>query len=271
MINQVQKCEALSQLHNSHEPFVIPNPWDVGSATILESMGFKALATTSAGFAITLGRLDGQITLEEKLQHCTVLANATSIPISVDFENGFAEDPKTLGENIIALAATGVAGCSIEDYSRENQSLYAFELAVERVEAALEAIESLDMPFQLCARAENLIRGVDDLDDTIKRLQAFDKAGAHLLYAPGLHSLEQITLVKTATAKPLNVLAAFFPGHSVQELGAAGASRISLGNALSNAALKPLLDAGDEMLTKGTFGWTNQMASGSRIASLIKR
>jgi 2-methylisocitrate lyase-like PEP mutase family enzyme len=270
MTTQLQKCEALSQLHNGDTPFVIANPWDIGSARMLEALGFKALATTSAGFAVTLGKFDGQITLEEKLRHSSDLANATSVPISVDFENGFADSPDAVAANIKALAETGVAGCSIEDFSRDSQSLYDFNLAVERMQAAVSAVEALDVPFQLCARAENLIRGVTDMDDTIARLQAFEKAGAHMLYAPGLSSLDQIRRVKAETTKPLNVLAPFFAANSIEELAEAGAIRISLGNALSNATLKPLLDASEEMLTQGTFSWVANMASGGAITKLLK-
>lgn len=271
MSTQKDKCEALSKLHKSDEAWIIPNPWDIGSAVMLESLGFKALATTSAGFAITIGRQDGDITLDEKLIHCTALANATTIPISVDFENGFADSPEDVANNVIALSATGVAGCSIEDFSRDDKSLYDKTLAEERIIAAMEAIGSLDIPFQLCARAENLIRGVQDLDDTIERLQLFEKAGAHMIYAPGLGSLDQLSAVANATHTPINVLAPFFIGNTVQELGEAGATRISLGNALTSATLKPLLDASEEMLEAGTFSWVANMANGGKVAKLLSR
>lgn len=271
MSSQFEKCEALKQLHDASEAWVIPNPWDAGSAKMLESLGFKALATTSAGYAVTLGRHDGEITLEEKLQHCKAIADATNVPVSVDFENGFSDNPETTAQNVIALAETGVAGCSIEDFGRDSKSIYEFNLAVDKIQASVEAIKTLGLPFQLCARAENLLRGANDMDDTIKRLKAFEEAGADILYAPGLNSLEQITQVKDALTRPINVLAPFFPGHSVAELGDAGATRISLGSALSNAALKPLLDASDEMLNEGTFSWVVNAPSGGQIARLLNR
>ena len=178
MTSQAEKCARLAALHTGTETFVIPNPWDIGSAKLLQGLGFAALATTSAGFAYTLGRADGEVTLAEKLAHCAALAHATTIPVSADFENGFADDPDDVATNVLALAATGVAGCSIEDYARDSHTLYPFEQAVERVQAAAAAVASLDVEFQLTARAENLLRGVDDLDATIARLRAFEAAGA---------------------------------------------------------------------------------------------
>ena len=181
MISQKMKCETFADLHQREGAFVIPNPWDLGSARLLQGLGFVALATTSAGLAYTLGRGDGEVTLAEKLDHCAQLATGTSIPINADFENGFADDPETMAVNLLQAAGTGIAGCSIEDFSRDTRSLYDFELAVERVQAAAEAVAGLDMPFQLTARAENFLRGVNDLEDTIRRLQAFEAAGAHVL------------------------------------------------------------------------------------------
>ncbi len=264
-----EKCEAFASLHQQPGAFVIPNPWDAGSARLLEGLGFAAIATTSAGLALTLGCADGDITLAQKLAHCTQLAEATSIPINADFENGFADDPDAVAANTLALAGTGVAGCSIEDFNRDTHELYEFNLAVERVHAAAQAVATLGIPFQLTARAENLLRGVNDIDDTIKRLQAYAAAGAAVLYAPGLSSLEDLARVTAELDQPFNVLAPFFHGASTADFAAAGAKRISLGSALHSATLQPLLDAGAEMLERGSFEWIGGMASGAEIKRLL--
>ncbi|MFT7460551.1 MAG: 2-methylisocitrate lyase-like PEP mutase family enzyme [Planctomycetota bacterium] len=268
-ISQKEKCEKFAALHQQKGAFLIPNPWDAGSARLLQGLGFQAIATTSAGLALTLGKADGEVSLEEKLSHCAALARITTIPVNADFENGFADDPKTVALNVLKVADTGIAGCSIEDFSRDSQTLYAFNLAVERVQAAAEALVSLNMPFQLTARAENLLRGVDDLDDTIKRLQAFEAAGADVLYAPGLKTLDQLQQVTSEIGKPFNVLAPFFHGVTVDEFAAAGAKRISTGGALHWVTLSPLLDASKEMLEQGTFGWTEKMVSGKEVKQLL--
>jgi 2-methylisocitrate lyase-like PEP mutase family enzyme len=169
-LTQKEKCERFANLHKKEGAFLIPNPWDAGSARLLQGLGFQALATTSAGLAHSLGKADGEVTLEEKLEHCRTLAKVTSIPINADFENGFADDPEMVAVNVLKIAETGIAGCSIEDFSRISHTLYDHSLAVERVQAAAEAVASLKVSFQLTARAENLLRGVDDLDDTIRRL-----------------------------------------------------------------------------------------------------
>lgn len=269
MTSQLEKCEVFARLHRQDGAFLIPNPWDVGSAKVLQGLGFKALATTSAGLAYTLGRADGEVTLEEKLIHCAALAANTTIPINADFENGFADAPDDVAENVLKLARTGIAGCSIEDFGRDSHALYDFNFAVERVQAAVEVVATLDVPFQLTARAENLLRGVDDLDETIKRLQAFAAAGANVLYAPGIASLDHLSLVTGELNLPFNVLAPFFRGVTVDEFAAAGAKRISVGAALNWAAVKPLLSAGKEMLATGTFSWTGQMASGGEVNKLL--
>ena len=263
------KCEEFEKLHQQKGAFLIPNPWDTGSARILQGLGFKALATTSAGLAYTLGRADGEVTLDEKLAHCTSLAENTQIPINVDFENGFADAPEEVANNVLKLIATGVAGCSVEDFSRDDLQLYDFNLAVERVQAAVEVVNNLDMPFQFTARAENLLRGVNDIDDTIKRLQAFEAAGANVLYAPGINSLEQLRQVTSELNRPFNVLAPFFRGVTVDEFSEAGAQRISVGAALNRVSISPLLKAGKEMLSQGTFSWTGEMASGVEVEGLM--
>lgn len=269
MTSQAEKCARLAALHTGPEIFVIPNPWDTGSARLLQGLGFHALATTSAGFAYTLGRADGEVSLAEKLAHCTALAAATTIPVSADFENGFADDPELVAKNVLALAATGVAGCSIEDYARDSHTLYPFDLAVERIQAATEALASLDVEFQLTARAENLLRGVDDLDDTIARLAAFEAAGAHVLYAPGLKTLAQLGEVTGALTRPVNVLAPMFRDASVEDFARAGAQRISLGSALAWAAVNPLLKGATEMQEHGTFAWLGDITNAKTVNELL--
>ena len=191
------------------------------------------------------------------------------MPINVDFENGYAENQQELVHNVDALVATGVAGCSIEDYSREKKSLYGFNEAVDRIQLVVEALSRSDLPIQLTARAENLLRGVNDLDDTILRLKAFEAAGAHVLYAPGIRTLEQLKLVTGELNRPFNVLVPFMPGTTVEELASHGARRISLGAALTYVSLKPVLEASKEMLEKGSFGFLADAAAGGEIQDLL--
>lgn len=271
MATQIQKCEAFARLHQSKTAWIIPNPWDVGSAKLLQGNGFKALATTSSRFAYALGRADGEISLEEKLQHCRALFAATDIPITADFENGYSEDIIDVVENIRRLAETGIAGFSIEDFSRDHHQLYDFSEAIEKVQVAVETVAELGVPLVLTARAENLLRGVDDLDDTIKRLVAFAAAGADVLYAPGIKSLEQLRTVTASLDKPFNVPASFMPGTNVTEFSECGANRISLGGALNFAAINPVLDASAEMIENGTFEWLGSRANGAAVAKLLKR
>lgn len=265
MSDQRQKAERFRALHEREGAFLIPNPWDAGSARVLEGLGFEALATTSAGFAQTLGRLDGHVGIDEKLEHCRLLCEATSVPVSVDFENGFGDRPEDVEKAIAAVAATGAVGASIEDYDREG--IYPFGLAVERIEAAVAAARRLPFPFTLTARAENLLHGVDDLDDTIRRLAAFEAAGADVLYAPGLTTLDQVRQVCASVGKPVNVLGVMLPGVSVAQLAEAGVRRISVGGALALLSLAPVLEAGREMLERGTFEWVG----GLRIAREARR
>jgi 2-methylisocitrate lyase-like PEP mutase family enzyme len=237
--SQAEKAEAFRALHKG-KPFLIPNPWDVGSARVLESLGFAALATTSSGFAFTLGRRDGGATLDDVVEHVHALANATTIPISVDLENGY-DDPAA---TIQRIADAGAVGGSVEDYDGER--LYELAAAVERVTAALEAARSVDFPFTLTARAENHIRGNPDLDDTIRRLQAYEEAGADVLYAPGLRTVDEIRTVCSAVGKPVNVLAT--PTLTVAEIVEAGAQRISVGGRLTWVAVDAMVHAAEEML-----------------------
>jgi 2-methylisocitrate lyase-like PEP mutase family enzyme len=232
------------------EAFVIPNPWDAGSARVLAALGFRALATTSSGFAFTLGRLDGDVTLDEVVGHVAALDRATDLPLSVDLENGYGPDPGSAALAITRVAEAGAVGASIEDYDPAG-GLYDLERAAERVVAAVGAARRLGFPFMLTARAENHIRGNPDLDDTIARLRAFEEAGADVLYAPGLRSVEEIGAVCQAVSKPVNVLA--LGGLSFDEITAAGARRVSVGGALTWVALKAMVDAAGAIRDTGDF------------------
>jgi 2-methylisocitrate lyase-like PEP mutase family enzyme len=263
---QQEKGHAFEALHTSGT-FVIPNFWDCGSAVMLERLGFQALASTSAGFAQAIGKLDGRVTLDEKLTHLASVAACTNAPVSADFENGFADQPDAVAANLMRAAQTGIVGASIEDWS--GTTLYDFDHAVERIAACVEAATQLDFPFTLTARAENLLRGVNDLDDTIRRLQAFEAAGANVLYAPGLSSLEQVQAVLDAVSKPVNVLFAFMPDKSFSDYETIGVRRISLGGALANHAIGATLSAARMMLEGGDFSWVMQAAPGKVIKQLL--
>lgn len=252
MTTQLEKANAFKALHEG-ETFIIPNPWDAGSAVQLREAGFKALATTSAGFAWTLGRKDGQVSLEEKLDHCRQLSAVTNIPINADFENAFADAPDEAAANILRVAEAGVVGASIEDWSRET--IYDFDLAVERVAAAAEAVSKLGFPFQLTARAEGVLRGVETLDQVILRLCAFEGAGADVLYAPGLKTLEEVKTVCSAVKKPVNVLGVFIPTATLDDYKKLGVGRVSVGGALASHAKKAASHAMTQ-LAAGTFAWT---------------
>jgi 2-methylisocitrate lyase-like PEP mutase family enzyme len=236
---QAEKAAAFAALH-AGEPFVIPNPWDAGSARVLAALGFEALATTSSGFAFTLGRLDGRVTLDEVVEHAAAIDRATELPVSVDLENGYGADPASCADAIVRAAGAGAVGGSIEDYDPDG-FLYEPGHAAERIAAAVEAARSLGFPFVLTARAENHIRGNPDLDDTIARLKSFEAAGADVLYAPGLRSAGEIRAVCDAVARPVNVLA--LPGLSLAEIVEAGARRVSVGGGLTWVAVKALADA----------------------------
>ncbi|HKC64471.1 MAG TPA: isocitrate lyase/phosphoenolpyruvate mutase family protein [Pyrinomonadaceae bacterium] len=270
MTTQLERATKFKALHEREGAFIIPNPWDVGSARLLASLGFEALATTSSGFANSLGRLDGQVTREEVIEHCRSLSAATELPLSADMENCFADDPSDVGETIMLGAQAGLVGCSIEDFSRDaSNPIYDFELATERVHAAVEAARSLDFPFTLTARAENLLHGKNDLDDTVRRLQAFEAAGADVLYAPGLKTLDEVRLVTGALKKPVNVLAPMLKNVTLVQLTDAGAKRISTGGALARAAITALLRAGAEMLDRESFDWTSDLASSADVKKLL--
>ncbi len=247
---QEQKAEAFRTLHDKGT-FVIPNPWDAGAARVLEALGFEALATTSSGFAFTLGRLDGNVTLDELAAHVRLVAGVTKLPLSVDLENGFGDDPEDAAGAIERAAEAGAVGGSIEDYGGES-GLYALDHAVERVAAAAEAARRLDFPFTFTARAENHVRGNPDLDDTVARLQAYERAGADVLFAPGLADVAEIHAVCGAVGKPVNVLAR--PGMTVAEIAAAGARRISVGGSLAWAAVEATAASAEAIRDAGDFG-----------------
>jgi 2-methylisocitrate lyase-like PEP mutase family enzyme len=246
---QHEKGAAFRALHEG-DPFVIPNPWDAGSAKVLAALGFNALASTSSGFAYTLGRLDGAATLDEVVEHARELDQATDLPVSMDLENGYGPAPQDAATAIARVAAAGAVGGSIEDYDQQN-GLYAPDHAAERVAAAVEAARGLDFTFTLTARAENHIRGNPDLDDTIARLQAYERAGADVLYAPGLRSADEIRAVCEAVSKPVNVLA--HKGLSLAEITEAGARRISVGGALTWVAVGALAAAAERIRDDGDF------------------
>jgi 2-methylisocitrate lyase-like PEP mutase family enzyme len=246
---QLQKAEHFRALHEG-EAFIIPNPWDAGSARVLAALGFEALASTSSGFAFTLGRLDGKVTLDEVIDHTRVLDRATGLPVSVDLENGYGPDPDDAALAVARAGDAGAVGGSIEDYDPQGK-IYGLDHAVERVSAACEAAKRLGFPFMLTARAENQIRGNPDLDDTIARLQAYERAGADVLYAPGLRSGEEIRAVCEATSRPLNVLAR--PGLSMAEITESGARRVSVGGALTWVAVGAMAAAAERMRDLGDF------------------
>jgi len=246
---QEQKAAAFRSLHEG-EAFIIPNPWDVGSAKALEALGFKALATTSSGFAFTLGRPDGDVTLDEVCAHIRSLDRATSLPVSVDLENGYGPAPEDAAKSIERAAEAGAVGGSIEDYDPDS-GLYPLEQAVERVAAAAEAARRLSFPFMLTARAENFFRGKFDLDDTIARLQAYERAGADVLYAPRLRNTGEIRSICEAVSKPVNVLAR--PDLTMQEIVQAGGQRISVGGQLTWVAAAAMASTAERMRDDGDF------------------
>ena len=246
---QERKAADFRALHEG-EPFIVPNPWDAGSARVLEALGFKALASTSSGFAFTLGRRDGGATLDDVVAHVRLLDRATSLPVSVDLENGYGADPEAAATAVVRAAEAGAVGGSIEDFDPGGE-IYAIDHAVERVAAAREAADGFGFPFMLTARAENHIRGNPDLDDTIARLQAYERAGADVLYAPGLRNGDEIRAVCEATSRPLNVLAR--AGLSMREIVEAGGRRVSAGGALTWVAVGAMAAAAEKMRDDGDF------------------
>jgi 2-methylisocitrate lyase-like PEP mutase family enzyme len=265
--SQADKAELFRALHEGPEPLLLPNPWDVGSAKLLASLGFAALATTSGGFAATLGRLDGSVTREEALGHAAQLAAATSLPVSADLENGFADDPDGVAETIRMAVQAGLAGCSVEDFTGQPESpIYDIGLATDRVAAAAAAAKAGLVQLVVTARAENYLHGRPDLADTITRLQAYQEAGADVLYAPGLTSLDEVRQVVRAVDLPVNVLA-LRGGPTVPELASAGVRRVSVGGAFAMAALGALVEAARELREYGTYGYLERAAVGRSAVS----
>jgi 2-methylisocitrate lyase-like PEP mutase family enzyme len=266
-----EKAEAFRSLHARNEAFIIPNPWDVGTARLLARLGFEALATTSAGYAFSVGRRDGKIGREEMLAHVAAIAEATDLPVSADLENGYGDAPEIAAETIRLAGATGLVGASIEDSTgRAAAPIYEQGLAVDRVRAACEAARSLPFPFTLTARCENYLWGRPDLADTIRRLQAYQEAGANVLYAPGLTSREDIMSIVGSVDRPVNVVMGL---QGVQldraELSKIGVKRISVGSALSRAALGAFLRAAREMRERGTFGFAAEAVSYKEISAML--
>jgi len=272
MLTQSEKAHAFHALHQRDRAFLIPNPWDAGTARILVRLGFEALATTSMGLAFSLGRLDNTLGRDIVLQHVTALAAATDLPVSADLENGFGDDPKRAAETIRLAAAAGAVGGSIEDATgRTDDPIYPCGLATDRVRAAVETARSFPFPFTLTARAENYLHGRPDLKDTIARLQLFQEAGADVLYAPGLATRDEIATVVRSVDRPVNVLMGLQGVQlSVGDLSALGVKRVSVGSALARTALGAFLRATREMQDSGTFTFAKDAASAREISSLFR-
>jgi len=259
MRTQMEKAEAFRALHARASAFIIPNPWDAGTAKLLAAMGFEALATTSLGLANTLG--SATVSLDAIIENCRMIADATDLPVNADLENCGADDPKTAAKAIARAAEAGCVGGSIEDSTGIPQKpIYDFQLAVERVQAAVEAARALPFPFTLTARAENFLYGRKDLDDTIKRLQAFEAVGADVLYAPGVYDLATIKTVVSALKKPFNLVMGFAdPTLTVPQISAAGVKRISVGGAMARVAMAAFLKCAHEMKDQGAFTYVREM------------
>ena len=266
MSTQTQRADRFLALHHQEPPLLLPNPWNPGTAKILASLGFDALATTSSGHAATSGRLDGSVTREEAIGHAAAIVAATELPVSADLENCFADDPDGVAQTIRLALAAGLAGCSIEDHTRRDDApIYDLAHAAERVAAAAEVAHGGAVRLVLTARAENYLHGRPDLADTIARLQAYQEAGADVLYAPGLSSIEDIRLLVSSVDRPVNVLA--FPGvPPVATLAELGVSRVSVGGAFAFAAIAGLVEAASELHADGTYRFLERAAVGSRVA-----
>jgi 2-methylisocitrate lyase-like PEP mutase family enzyme len=256
-------------LHRPGQPLLLPNPWDIGSARLLASMDFAALATTSSGYAATLGRQDGSVTREEAIAHAASIAAATALPVTADLEKGFADDLAGVADTVTAAIAAGLAGCSIEDFTGdEDDPIYDSELAAERVAAAAEAAHAGPRTLVLTARSENFLHGREDLADTIARLQRYAEAGADVLYAPALSRASDIRDVVSAVDRPVNVLA-FAGAPTVAELADLGVARISVGGAFTFAALGTLIEAARELQTDGTYGYLRAARTGRQVTGEV--
>lgn len=271
MPTQIEKATTFRALHEREGAFLLPNPWDPGTARLLAHLGFEALATTSAGYAFSLGRKDNGVGRDEMLAHVSAIVSATDLPVSADLENGFGDSPEMAAETFRRAAAAGLAGGSIEDATgRPEDPIYAHELAVERVRAVVEVVRALPFPFVLTARAENYLVGRPDLDDTIRRLQAFQEAGADVLYAPGLASREDIAAVVRSVDRPVNVVMGLQGVQlSLDELAEIGVKRVSVGSSLSRAALGAFLRAAQEMKERGTFTFAEEAVSFRDVSAMF--
>jgi 2-methylisocitrate lyase-like PEP mutase family enzyme len=261
--SQEERGRRFAELHQG-PCFLIPNPWDGGTARVLEALGFEALATTSSGFAFTLGRADGEVTLDELVEHVKILVEASDLPVSVDLENGFGSTPEHAARAIEAVAAVGAVGGSIEDWGQEEERIYEIGYAAERIAAAAEAARELPFPFMLTARADNFFHGNTDLDETIARLLAYEEAGADVLYAPGLSDVEQIAAVTAAVSRPVNVLA--WPTLSVAEIAGAGAQRISVGGSLAWATVEAMAGIATQLRDDGDL---SVLRSGAQVGEWL--
>jgi len=269
MLTQAEKGKRFRELHDRNTAFIIPNPWDVGTARLLARLGFEALATTSAGYAFSVGQRDNTIQRELMMKHAAEISAATDLPVSADLENGFGDSPDVVAETFRLASKTGLAGGSIEDM-KSDHSIYELELAVERVIAAAEIVHALPFSFTLTARCENFLVGRLDLRDTIRRLQAYQEAGADVLYAPGLSSKEDIVAVVQSLDRPVNVIMGLQGVRlSLAELSQIGVKRISVGSALSRAALGAFLRAAREMKSNGTFTFASEAVSYKEIMSMF--
>lgn len=271
MLTQVEKGITFEALHKRDGTFIIPNPWDVGSARLLQHIGFEALATSSAGYAFSIGKADNAVGRDGTLSHAADLAEATDLPVSIDLENGFGDDPQTVAETIRLAAATGAVGGSIEDATgRDGDPIYERALAIDRIRAAAEVVRELPFRFMLTARSENYLVGRPDLKDTIERLQAYQEAGADVLYAPGLTNKDDIATLVASVDRPVNVLMGLQGVRlTVADLSAIGVRRISVGSGLARAALSAFLRAAREMREHGTFTWAEEAESYRSINSVF--
>lgn len=271
MKSQLEKAQTFANLHRKGSSFVIPNPWDLGSARLLESMGFSALATTSAGFAFSLGKPDLGVSNHAKIAHLQQLCAATDLPVSADLQNGFGDTPEQVASIISAAAQAGVVGGSIEDATGDaERPIYAMALAKERIECAVAAAKNLPFKFTLTARAENFLYGRPDIKDTIQRLQVYQEAGADVLFAPGIRTKQDIQAIISSVDRPLNVLVGA-PGLSIPDLAEMGVSRISLGGSLARSAYGALLRAAREILAQGTFSYADEAISAKDINEIFAR
>jgi 2-methylisocitrate lyase-like PEP mutase family enzyme len=272
MATQAETAQRFLAMHQRDTPLLLPNPWDAGSARLLVSLGFEALATTSSGFAATLGRLDGGVTRDEALSHAATIVAATDVPVSSDLENGFADEPREVAQTVRLAIDAGLAGCSVEDFTRNpDDPIYDIGLAKERVAAAAEAAHAGPVHLVLTARAENYLHGRPDLADTIARLQAYQEAGADVLYAPGPTDRDDIRQLVEAVDRPVNVLA--LPGGpTIPELASVGVRRVSVGGAFAFAALGAVVDAARELREQGTYGfWANAGTGRTAVQSAFTR